>query len=183
MPQAAGCCLFDTAIGRCGLAWTAAGAIRGVQLPEADDAGTLARLRRWTGEVDEAAPPPAIAAAIGRIQRALDGSGDPLLDLSLDDEGVPPFNRKVYAVARAIPVGTVRTYGELARELGEPGAARAVGQALGHNPFAPVVPCHRILAAQGASGGFSAQGGTRTKLRLLEIERARLGPGGPGLFD
>jgi methylated-DNA-[protein]-cysteine S-methyltransferase len=70
----------------------------------------------------------------------------------------------------------------MARDLGDAGAARAVGQALGHNPFAPLVPCHRILAAHGGSGGFSAEGGTRTKLRLLEIEGAVLGPG-PGLFD
>ena len=68
-------------------------------------------------------------------------------------------------------------------DLGEPGAARAVGQALGANPFAPIVPCHRILAARGASGGFSAEGGARTKLRMLEIEGAPLGPDGPGLFD
>lgn len=183
MAEAVGCCLFDTAIGRCGIAWTAAGAIRSVQLPETSDERTLGRLRRWTGPVDEAVPPATISTAISRVQQALQGNGDALLDLELDEEGVPPFNSRVYAVARTIPIGSVKTYGELARELGEPGAARAVGQALGHNPFAPVVPCHRILAAQGGSGGFSAAGGTRTKLRLLEIERAVLGPQGRGLFD
>jgi methylated-DNA-[protein]-cysteine S-methyltransferase len=101
----------------------------------------------------------------------------------IDEEGLPAFHARVYAAARAIPPGQVTTYGEMARALGEPGAARAVGQALGHNPFAPVIPCHRILAAHGASGGFSADGGTRTKLRLLEIEKAVLGGQGPGLFD
>ncbi|MBN8489515.1 MAG: MGMT family protein, partial [Burkholderiales bacterium] len=80
------------------------------------------------------------------------------------------------ALARAIPPGRTRTYGELALDLGEPGAARAVGQALGANPFAPIVPCHRILAAHGGAGGFSAPGGTRTKLQLLALERARLTP-------
>ena len=104
-------------------------------------------------------------------------------DVAIDYEGVPPFHQRVYEAARAIAPGRVKTYGELARELGDPGAARAVGQALGHNPFAPLVPCHRILAARGASGGFSAEGGARTKLRMLEIERAVLSPDGPGLFD
>jgi methylated-DNA-[protein]-cysteine S-methyltransferase len=183
MAAAVGCCVFDTAIGRCGIAWTEDGVIRGVQLPEPGDDRTLARLRRWTGPVEEAQPPAVVQEVIARVQRTLEGNGDALLDIELDDEGVPPFNRRVYDLARAIPVGSVRTYGELAKELGEPGAARAVGQALGHNPFAPIVPCHRILAAQGGSGGFSASGGTRTKLRLLEIEHAVLGPQGPGLFD
>ena len=77
--------------------------------------------------------------------------------------------------------GETMTYGEMARRLGEPGAARAVGQALGANPFAPVVPCHRILAAHSGGGGFSAPGGVATKLRMLQIEKARFG--GPGLFD
>ena len=103
-------------------------------------------------------------------------------DLELDMAGVPPFHQRVYAVARAIPPGTTMTYGEVAQLLGEPGAARAVGQALGHNPFAPVVPCHRVLAAGNRSGGFSASGGVRAKLRMLQIESAQLGSQ-PGLFD
>jgi methylated-DNA-[protein]-cysteine S-methyltransferase len=123
-----------------------------------------------------------VAAAIVRIQALLAGTRDDLADLPLELEGVPEFHRRVYAVARAIPPGEVLTYGEVARRLGEPGAARAVGQALGKNPFAPVVPCHRVLAAGGRSGGFSAEGGADTKLRMLEIERARFGPQ-PGLFD
>jgi methylated-DNA-[protein]-cysteine S-methyltransferase len=184
MAAAVGCCLVDTAIGRVGLAWTAQGAIRSCQLPEADDAGTLARLRRWAGPAPEQAPPAQVLATIERLQRALAGGRDALLDVPLDEEGLPPFHSRVYAAARAIEPGRVTTYGEMARSLGEPGASRAVGQALGHNPFAPIVPCHRILAAQGGSGGFSAEGGARTKLKLLEIEGAVLGAGGaPGLFD
>lgn len=183
MAAAAGCCLFDTAVGRLGIAWTAAGLVRAVQLPEADDARTLARMRKWCGPAPDASPPAAVQAVIERLQAALQGNGDTLQDVVIDEEGVPPFHRRVYAAARAIPPGTVTTYGEMARALGEPGAARAVGQALGHNPFAPLVPCHRILAAHGGSGGFSAEGGTLTKLRLLEIEGAVLGPDGPGLFD
>ena len=140
-------------------------------------------MRQRCGDAPEADPPPAVREVIARVQAWLEGGRDALLDVPLDYEGVPPFHQRVYEAARAIPPGCVKTYGELARELGDPGASRAVGQALGHNPFAPLVPCHRILAADGGSGGFSAEGGTRTKLRLLEIERAVLGSSGPGLFD
>lgn len=183
MAAAAGCALFDTAIGRCGIAWTADGTVQAVQLPEATDAGTLARMRKRCGDAPEATPPVGIDRVIQRQQAALGGERDALLDVPLDWDGVPPFHRRVYEAARRIAPGQVVTYGDMARGLGEPGAARAVGQALGHNPFAPLVPCHRILAARGASGGFSAEGGARTKLRLLEIEGAVLGPQGPGLFD
>jgi methylated-DNA-[protein]-cysteine S-methyltransferase len=104
-----------------------------------------------------------------------------LSNVVLDMDGVPPFHQRVYALARRLLPGETVTYGELARRLGDPGAARAVGQALGANPFAPVVPCHRVLAASGRAGGFSANGGVSTKLRLLLIERTRFN--GPGLFD
>jgi methylated-DNA-[protein]-cysteine S-methyltransferase len=95
---------------------------------------------------------------------------------------VPPFHRRVYEVARTIPPGATLSYGDLAARLGSPGSARAVGQALGKNPFAIVVPCHRVLAAGGKLGGFSANGGIATKLRLLSIEGARSNDA-PGLFD
>lgn len=180
MARALGFCLFDTALGGCGIAWTG-DAIAAVQLPEASDGGTRTRLQRHTGSLPEGPPPAFVRDAIVRIQALLQGARDDLADLPLDMEGVPEFHRKVYAVARAIPPGEVLSYGEVARRLGEPGAARAVGQALGKNPFAPVVPCHRVLAAGGRAGGFSAEGGTTTKLRMLEIERARFG-GEPGLF-
>jgi methylated-DNA-[protein]-cysteine S-methyltransferase len=180
MARALGCCLFDTAIGPCGIAWTGE-ALAAVQLPETTREGTLARMLRYTGDVPEADPPAFAQAAIARIQALLQGAQDDLADLPLDLDGVPAFHRQVYAVTRAIPPGEVLTYGEVARRVGEPGAARAVGQALGHNPFAPVVPCHRVLAAGGRSGGFSAEGGAMTKLRMLEIEKARFG-GEPGLF-
>ena len=182
MPPAAGCCLFDTAVGRCGIAWTLQGWVQAVQLPASEDEKTLARMRGRCGEAPEGEPPSAVAQVIARLQAALAGARDDLLDVPLDWTGVPPFHQRVYEAARRIPPGSVVTYGQMARDLGDAGAARAVGQALGHNPFAPLVPCHRILAAQGGSGGFSAEGGTRTKLRLLEIEGAVLG-GEPGLFD
>lgn len=181
VPRAVGFCLFDTAIGACGIAWTDA-ALAAVQLPEATAEGTRRRLLRYTGEVPESQPPAFVREAIRRTQALLEGAHDDLCDLPLDLDGVPPFHVRVYEVTRAIPPGEVLTYGEVARRVGEPGAARAVGQALGKNPFAPVIPCHRVLAAGGRSGGFSAEGGAQTKLRMLEIERARLGGQG-GLFD
>jgi methylated-DNA-[protein]-cysteine S-methyltransferase len=183
MPAAAalGYCLFRTAIGSCALAW-GEGALVCVQLPEHSGEATHARMQRRHPEVPEAAPPPFVQHAIDRIQALLAGERDDLRDIPLDMTDVPAFHRQVYEIARAIPPGQVKTYGAIAREMGDPGAARAVGQALGANPFAPVVPCHRVLAAGGRSGGFSAEGGTATKLKMLEIERAQLGEG-PGLFD
>lgn len=181
MPAALGFCLFDTAIGECGLAWGEA-ALAGVQLPEGSAGRTRARMQSRFPGVQETGAPPWVQSIMGRISMSLAGQHDDLADVPLDMTEVPPFQQRVYALARAIPPGQVLTYGEMARQLGEPGASRAVGQALGHNPFAPVVPCHRILAAGGRSGGFSADGGARTKLRMLEIEGAVLG-GAPGLFD
>jgi methylated-DNA-[protein]-cysteine S-methyltransferase len=155
-----------------------------VQLPEADEAATRARMARRFPGCSEAAPPPQVQDAMDAVVALLNGTPQEPTDLhhlQLDMEGVPPFHQRVYALARTIPPGETLTYGELARRLNEPGAARAVGQALGANPFAPVVPCHRVLAANGQAGGFSAGGGVQTKLRLLLIERARFD--GPGLFD
>jgi len=180
MVRAQGWCLFPTAIGACGIAWTE-DVLAAVQLPEATEEGTRERLLRFIGAVEEGAPPAFVQLAIARIQALLQGEHGDLADLPLAMESVPEFHRRVYAITRAIPPGEVLTYGEVARRLGEPGAARAVGQALGLNPFAPVVPCHRVLAAGGKSGGFSAEGGARTKLRMLEIEGARFGEE-PGLF-
>lgn len=173
--------LFDTPIGPCGIAWGEHG-LKGVQLPEADEARTRARMRRRFPGAPEVTPPPDVRAAADRIAALLRGERDNLRDIALDMSGVPPFERRVYECVRAIAPGATLTYGEVAARLGEPGTARAVGQALGRNPFAPVVPCHRVLAADGRAGGFSAQGGIATKLRMLQIEGARIGAE-RGLFD
>jgi methylated-DNA-[protein]-cysteine S-methyltransferase len=179
--SALGYTLFDTAIGRCGLAWHEC-LITAVQLPELDDARTAARLLRAAPVGTLRAEPPVwVAQAMARVVAVLHGASDDLADLPLDMSGVPPFHQGVYAIARAIPPGRTMTYGEVAARLGQSGAARAVGQALGHNPFAPVVPCHRVLAAGQRSGGFSAKGGVNTKLRMLLMERAQFGAE-PGLF-
>lgn len=179
---AAGFCLFETPIGACGLAW-GEHRIAGVLLPhEGGPAGTQARMQRSFPAISELTPPPWVQTVAARIRQLLEGERDDLHDVPLDMTGVPTFHRRVYEIARAIPPGRVLTYGEVAARLGDPGAARAVGQALGHNPFAPVIPCHRVLAANRQGGGFSAGGGVATKLRMLEIERARFGAA-PGLFD
>ncbi len=174
-------CVFDTAIGTCGIAWAERGLL-GVQLPLADAQATRACMRRRFPGAAETSAPPEVQEVIARVQALLAGEPDPLLDVALDMSDVPQFDQRVYEVTRAIPPGRTLTYGEVAARLGEPGAARAVGQALGHNPFAPVVPCHRVLAAGQGAGGFSAEGGVATKLRMLQIEKAQLGPE-PGLFD
>jgi len=173
--------LFDTAIGRCAIAWTAGG-VAALQLPEASDGATRARLRRRHADLEEAPPPPEVARAIGAIVALLEGEDSDLSGIALDMGPVPAFNRQVYEIARRIPPGRTRTYGEIATELGDRALARDVGQALGQNPFAIIVPCHRVLGANGKVGGFSANGGVETKLRMLTIEGAQLGSA-PTLFD
>ena len=173
--------LFATPIGRCGIAWSTRG-VAGFQLPESREAATRARLLRRFLDASEAAPTAEVQAGIDAILALLGGAANDLSGITLDMAGIAPFERRVYQVARGILPGSTLTYGEVAARLGEPGSAHAVGQALGRNPFAIIVPCHRVLAAGGKSGGFSAGGGVSTKLRLLAIEGARIG-GEPGLFD
>lgn len=151
---------FDTPLGPCGLAWSDAG-ITSVRLLD-------------SGNPDEPAElPDVVRRARDGIVGLLSGRGDDLGDVVLDDSGVPEFDRRVYAAARAIPVGETATYGDIAAAIGEPAQARAVGQALGRNPFPLVVPCHRVVGADGRLTGFSAPGGVATKVRILELEGAR----------
>src|SRR5262249_5527235 len=121
---------------------------------------------------DGAEPPEAVRAAVTAIVALLDGERLDLADIALDQDGVDEFALRVYAATRAVKPGETVTYGEIARAIGDPGAARAVGAALGRNPWPIVVPCHRVLAADGALHGFSAPGGITTKRRMLEIEQA-----------
>jgi methylated-DNA-[protein]-cysteine S-methyltransferase len=173
--------IFATAIGGCGIAWSDAG-IAAVLLPEGSKAATRARLRRLFPAAREAVPAGAVQDAIGRIGTLLRGETAELAGIVLDMSGIGEFERRVYALARTIPPGATLTYGEVAARIGDKGAARAVGRALGRNPFPIIVPCHRVLAAAGGLGGFSAPGGVTTKLRLLAIERART-TAAPMLFD
>ena len=173
--------LFDTPIGTCAVAWGDRGVI-GVQLPERSEALLRARLQRDFPEAQESLAPPEVVRAVEAIVGLLSGEARDLSFVELDMRQVPPFNRRVYEIARTIPPGATLSYGEIAARLGEPGAARDVGSALGHNPFAIVVPCHRVIAANGKLGGFSARGGIKTKLRLLSIEGVQA-PGTVPLFE
>jgi methylated-DNA-[protein]-cysteine S-methyltransferase len=166
--------LFETAIGTGGIAWGDRG-VTGVQIPEPEPARVRARLRRRFPDAPESAPPPEIRDAVERISAVLRGeSGDDLSTIQLDLDRVPSFARRVYEVLRTVPPGETLTYGQIASRLGEPRMAREVGQALARNPYPIVVPCHRVLAAAGQLGGFSASGGVATKQRLLSIERANV---------
>lgn len=175
--------LFDTAFGRCALAWSEH-SLTAVRLPDHSDALTRANLlARQPGAIecdadaavaadaaDAAALPRFVANALRSIRSHLAGQPNDLRNLPLDFSGIGPFEQRVYLAARALGPGQTCTYGELAHALGEPTALRAVAQALGHNPWPLVIPCHRVLAAGGRLGGFSAPGGSETKRRLLVLD-------------
>jgi methylated-DNA-[protein]-cysteine S-methyltransferase len=159
---------FDTALGTCGIAWSEAG-VTGVSLPGSQ------RLVHAGAPASASAPagmPHGVREAAAGIARLLSGARADLTGVILDERGLDPFRRAVFAATRAVGPGATASYGEIARAIGAADAARAVGAALGSNPWPIVVPCHRILAADGALTGFSAPGGVATKRRMLEIEGA-----------
>lgn len=179
MNEVLGFALFDTAVGSCGIVWSARGIV-GVQIHDRSERATRNHLlRRFPGAKEEA-PPAEVQRGIDDIVALLNGERRSLSHIALDLERVPDFHRRVYEVARGIGVGETLTYGEVAERLGDRSLAREVAEALSQNPCPIIVPCHRVLAAGGKTGGFSAPGGVRTKLRLLSIEGAQ--PGGPTLF-
>jgi methylated-DNA-[protein]-cysteine S-methyltransferase len=167
--------LFDTAIGRCGIAWSDAGLVR-MALPDTDDDALRARLAKAHPSAVEARPSGASAKAIASMTRHLRGEPADLRAIPLDMTDVPDFYREVYEAVRAIASGVTVSYGDIAKSLGKPGASRAIGQAMGTNPFALIVPCHRVLAAGKKPGGFSAPGGVATKTKMLAIEGYALAP-------
>jgi methylated-DNA-[protein]-cysteine S-methyltransferase len=173
--------LFDTPIGACGIEWSRRG-INGVQLPMGGEEKTRARIRQRDPFSVETAATSEVQAVIDRIVDLLSGKPDDLRDIALDLEDVPEFNRGVYDIARSIPPGQTLTYGDIAKRLGGVELSRDVGQALGRNPCPIVVPCHRVLAAGNKPGGFSANGGVATKLKMLAIEGAAVNHT-PSLFD
>lgn len=174
--------VFETALGAVGIAWTEAGLMRLV-LPS-PDAETATR--RLTAKLEGAArvetledAPPRIAEAVSLIRRYAEGEAVDLSAVPVSMDGVEPFGRAIYRAARKLGHGETVTYGELAERAGFPRAARETGAALGRNPVPLVVPCHRILAAGGNIGGFSAPGGAVTKEKLLAHEGVRVGPPPP----
>jgi methylated-DNA-[protein]-cysteine S-methyltransferase len=187
MPAATAFTIFDTTAGSCAVAWHDA-ALTGVELPsDTLDATRAECLRRWAGTVESTSDvdptshevtaggpgiPAFVHEAVAGIRMLLAGGSPDLSRLPLDLSAVPAFHQRVYEVTCAIVQGRTRTYGEVAAAVSEPGAARAVGQALGRNPFPLIIPCHRVLAAGGRPGGFSGAGGVATKRRLLAIEGA-----------
>jgi len=176
--------VFDTAIGPCGVAWTARG-LAAVQLPEKDRAATERRLAAKAASARAAEPPPWVATVVADIKRYLAGEAVDFAAVAVDLSGLDPFRQKLYETMRSLAWGHTTTYGELARQLGSTDweGAREVGEAMGRNPVPVVIPCHRVLAAGGKLGGFSARGGAKTKAKLLALEGVHLdgGPRLPGL--
>lgn len=171
--------IFETASGPCGIAWTENGVSR-FQLPAADAATTRRLLTRHLPDAEPGEPPPAVAEAVAAAKRYF--AGEPAdfsaVPLDLSDQG--PFFRTVYDAARKLRWGETTTYGTLAQELGAgPEGAREVGQAMAKNPVALIIPCHRVLAAGGRIGGFSAPGGSVSKARMLALEGRTFAPPAP----
>jgi methylated-DNA-[protein]-cysteine S-methyltransferase len=173
--------LFETPIGTCGIAWGPRGII-GASLPAKSAAASRASMLKRFPDAVEGAPLASVQAVIDDIVALLRGEKRDLKNAKLDLDHVPEFQRRVYDIARSIPPGEILTYGDVAKRLGDPTAARAVGQALGVNPFPIIVPCHRVLATGGKTGGFSAPLGLKTKMQMLTIERAKLDDK-PSLFE
>lgn len=169
--------LFETSIGSCGLAWNENG-LTGLQLPEADDDATLARLIAKSGDegttTSSTSRPTWVDDAVTRVREHLAGRPQDLADIPLDLARVTPLTATIYRALQSVPAGRTATYGELAGLAGSPGAARAVGRAMATNPWPVIVPCHRVVAAGGGAGGFSAHGGLVTKERILQLEGGTL---------
>ena len=176
------CCVFDTAIGVCGLAWSPDGLLR-LQLPEQDAKLMQHRLSARTGARPAQDPPPAIAACVAALRRYFTGRPVDFREIMLDLTGVSAFNADIYRALRDIGWRQTTTYGALAKRVGNPQAAQAVGVAMATNPWPIIVPCHRVLAAAGKLGGYSAPGGAATKLKLLRMEGAAIDQGMPLFGD
>ena len=159
--------LLDTALGPLAIGWTDLGISR-VLLPGDTPEEMRARLEK-AGGVEDADGQPEIAA---RVLAYAEGANDNFADVALDFAGVPEVNRRIYEHIRQLAWGETTTYGAIARWLGDVALSRAVGGAMGANPIPLIVPCHRVLAADGRTGGFSSPGGVRAKMEMLALEKA-----------
>lgn len=173
--------IFDSGIGRCGIAWGDHGVLS-VHLPETREIETRRRVLRQFPDAREMRPTLNTEIAIEGIVSLLRGQPSNLADVVLDMHGIIPFHQRVYEYVRTIPRGETMTFAELANRLRVAGAVHAVGQAITRNPFTIIIPCHRVLAAPGEADGFCAHGGVVSKRRLLSLEGA-MTRSGPTLFD
>ncbi|NEJ69128.1 methylated-DNA--[protein]-cysteine S-methyltransferase [Rhizobium phaseoli] len=171
--------IFETAGGFCGVAWSDAGIAR-FQLPTKSAEATERLLLRRLPEAEPGAPTPDVLETVAAVKRYFQGEETDFSGVELDLDGQDAFLRDIYAAARRVGWGHTTTYGALAKELGAgPEVARDVGQAMAKNPVALIIPCHRVLAAGGKIGGFSAPGGSSSKARMLELEGVNLAPPPP----
>ncbi|MBV9243352.1 MAG: methylated-DNA--[protein]-cysteine S-methyltransferase [Methylobacteriaceae bacterium] len=171
--------IFETAGGFCGIAWNDVGITR-FQLPTRRAEATERMLLRRLPGAERGAPTPEVAEAVAAVQRYFEGEATDFSDFKLDLGEQDAFFERLYAAARRVGWGRTTTYGALAKELGAgPQAAKDVGQAMAKNPVALIIPCHRVLAAGGKVGGFSAPGGAAAKVRMLELEGIHLEPPRP----
>ncbi|MCA2406061.1 methylated-DNA--[protein]-cysteine S-methyltransferase [Rhizobium leguminosarum bv. viciae 248] len=171
--------IFETAGGFCGIAWSDAGITR-FQLPTKSAEATERLLLRRLPDAEAGAPTPAVLETVAAVKRYFQGEETDFSGVELDLAGQDTFFRDIYAAARRVGWGHTTTYGALAKKLGVgPEAARDVGQAMAKNPVALIIPCHRVLAAGGKIGGFSAPGGSSSKARMLELEGVNLAPPPP----
>jgi methylated-DNA-[protein]-cysteine S-methyltransferase len=167
--------IFETARGHCGITWSGAGVSR-LQLPDRSAEAIERSLLRRLRSAKPGTPPPSVAETIAAVKRYFAGEKVEFTDVPLDLEGQDEFFRQIYTAARRVSWGQTTTYGALAKELGGGWeAARDVGQAMAKNPVALIIPCHRVLAAGNKVGGFSAPGGSASKIKMLELEGVHLG--------
>ena len=169
-------CVFETAMGFCAIAWSERGVTR-FQLPTKNAEAAERLMRRRAPGAEAAEPPPSVAAAIAAAKRYFEGEETDFSGVEVDLDGCDPFFAKIYAALRKVGWGRTTTYGALAAEIGAGReAARDVGEAMARNPAPLIIPCHRVLAAGGKIGGFSAPGGAQTKIRMLTLEGVNAGP-------
>jgi methylated-DNA-[protein]-cysteine S-methyltransferase len=171
--------IFETTSGFCGIAWNSVGITR-FQLPARSAEATERHLLRRVPGAEPGTPPPEVAAAVAAVKRYFEGEKVDFSDVSLDIGEQHGLFKQIYAAVRGVGWGQTTTYGALAKQLGAgPEAARDVGQAMAKNPLPLIIPCHRVLAAGGKVGGFSAPGGSASKIRMLELEGVHVDPPKP----